>query len=123
MRRCSLSTVIIQLSRELKIKYQFRSNQSLSVGYGMHSRLEMLNYYFTKKDGEHINKDLDFTRAHHISLAYDLNIGENHHLKIEPYFQYLYDAPIIPDSTYCFINLQGGDDLFLSDKLVNKEKG
>ena len=80
------------------IKYQFRSNQSLSVGYGMHSRLEMLNYYFTKKDGEHINKDLDFTRAHHISLAYDLNIGENHHLKIEPYFQYLYDAPIIPDS-------------------------
>lgn len=105
------------------IKYQFKSNQSLSLGYGMHSRLEMLNYYFTKKDGEHINKDLDFTRAHHISLAYDLNIGENHHLKIEPYFQYLYDAPIIPDSTYCFINLQGGDDLFLSDKLVNKGKG
>lgn len=105
------------------IKYQFRPNQSLSLGYGMHSRLEMLNYYFTKKNGEHINKDLDFTRAHHISLAYDLNIGENHHLKIEPYFQYLYDAPIIPDSTYCFINLQGGDDLFLSDKLVNKGKG
>ena len=105
------------------IKYQFKPNQSISLGYGMHSRLEMLNYYFTKKDGEHINKDLDFTRAHHISLAYDLNIGENHHLKIEPYFQYLYDAPIIPDSTYCFINLQGGDDLFLSDKLVNKGKG
>ena len=105
------------------IKYQFRPNQSLSLGYGMHSRLEMLNYYFTQKDGEHINKDLDFTRAHHVSLAYDLNIGENHHLKIEPYFQYLYDAPIIPDSTYCFINLQGGDDLFLSDKLVNKGQG
>ena len=105
------------------IKYQFRPNQSLSLGYGMHSRLEMLNYYFTKKDGEHINKDLDFTRAHHVSLAYDLNIGENHHLKIEPYFQYLYDAPIIPDSTYCFINLQGGDDLFLSDQLANKGKG
>ncbi len=105
------------------IKYQFRPNQSISLGYGMHSRLEMLNYYFTKKDGEHINKNLDFTRAQHISVAYDLNIGENHHLKIEPYFQYLYDAPIIPDSTYCFINLQGGDDLFLSDKLVNKGKG
>lgn len=105
------------------IKYQFKPNQSLSLGYGMHSRLEMLNYYFTKKDGEHVNKDLDFTRAHHISLAYDLNIGENHHLKVEPYFQYLYDAPIIPASTYCFINLQGGDDIFLSDKLVNEGKG
>lgn len=105
------------------IKYRFRPNQSLSLGYGMHSRLEMLNYYFTERDGKHINKDLDFTRAHHVSLAYELNIGENHHLKIEPYFQYLYDAPIIPGSTYCFINLQGGDDLFLSDKLVNKGKG
>ena len=105
------------------IKYRFKPNQSLSLGYGMHSRLEMLNYYFTKRDGKHINKDLDFTRAHHVSLAYELNIGENHHLKIEPYFQYLYDAPIIPGSTYCFINLQGGDDLFLSDKLVNKGKG
>lgn len=105
------------------IKYRFRPNQSLSLGYGMHSRLEMLNYYFTERDGKHINKDLDFTRAHHVSLAYELNIGENHHLKIEPYFQYLYDAPIIPGSTYCVINLQGGDDLFLSDKLVNKGKG
>lgn len=38
------------------VKYQFRPNQSISLGYGMHSRLEMLNYYFTKKDGEHINK-------------------------------------------------------------------
>lgn len=105
------------------VKYQFRTNQSLSFGYGSHSRLEMLNYYFSKKDGEHINKNLDFTRAHHISLAYDFIIKENHHLKIEPYFQYLYNAPIIPDSTFCFINLQGGDDLFISDKLVNKGKG
>lgn len=105
------------------IKYRLKTNQSLSLGYGMHSRLEMLNYYFTKKDGKHVNRDLDFTRAHHVSLAYDLSIGENHHLKVEPYFQYLYDAPIIPGSTYCFINLQGGDDLFLSDKLVNNGKG
>ena len=105
------------------VKWRFRPNQSLSLAYGMHSRLELLNYYFTKKDGEYVNKDLDFTRAHHISAAYDLSIGENHHLKIEPYFQYLYDAPIIPDSTYCFLNLQGGDDLFLADKLVNRGKG
>lgn len=104
-------------------KYKFHSNQSLSLGVGMHSRLEMLNYYFTKKDGEFINKNLDFTKALHVTLAYDINIGENRHLKIEPYFQYLFDAPIIPDSTYCFLNLQGGDDWFLSDKLVNQGKG
>ena len=38
------------------IKYRFKPNQSLSLGYGMHSRLEMLNYYFTKRDGKHINR-------------------------------------------------------------------
>lgn len=105
------------------VKYRFKHNQSISLGYGMHSRLEMLNYYFTKKDNEYLNKNLDFTRAHHLTLAYDISIGNNHHLKIEPYFQYLYNAPIIPDSTFCFINVLGGDDLFLADKLVNEGKG
>lgn len=105
------------------LKYRFKHNQSISLGYGMHSRLEMLNYYFTKKDNEYLNKNLDFTRAHHLTLAYDISIGNNHHLKIEPYFQYLYNAPIIPDSTFCFINVLGGDDLFLADKLVNEGKG
>lgn len=107
----------------LAMKWQFSPNQFVSIGYGMHSRLERLNYYFTKSDkDEQINKNLDFTKAHHLSIAYDFSMG-NYHLKIEPYIQYLYNVPVIADSTYSFINLQGNDDWFISDKLENKGKG
>lgn len=104
------------------LSWKFKPNQSLALSYGLHSRLEMLNYYFTKsKEGELINKDMDFTKAHHIVLSYDLNIGNNYHVKIEPYFQQLYNVPIISDSTFSFINLQ--NDWFITNKLSNKGKG
>ena len=57
------------------LSWKLKPNQSLALSYGLHSRLEMLNYYFTKsRDGELINKNMDFTKAHHIVLSYDLNI-------------------------------------------------
>jgi hypothetical protein len=104
------------------LKWQFASNQSLGLAYGLHSRLEMLNYYFTKSAaGEQINQDLDFTRAHHFVLSYNRNIGENYNLKVEPYIQQLYNVPVIADSSFSFINLQG--DWFIKDKLENKGTG
>lgn len=104
------------------LSWRFKPNQSLALSYGLHSRLEMLSYYFAKsKEGELINKNMDFTKAHHIVLSYDLNIGNNYHVKIEPYLQQLYNVPIISDSTFSFINLQ--NDWFITDKLSNRGKG
>jgi len=104
------------------LRYNISDNKSISLSYGMHSRMELLNYYFTRnKAGEPINKNLDFTRVHHIVLSYDWNLGNNYHLLVEQYVQYLYDVPVIPDSTYSFLNLK--DEWFVHDKLVNKGKG
>ncbi|WP_321332810.1 TonB-dependent receptor [uncultured Bacteroides sp.] len=104
------------------IKWGFAENQSLGIAYGLHSRLELLNYYFTRSEsGELVNKDLDFTRAHHLVLSYNLNIGSNYHLQIESYIQKLYDVPVIPDSSYSFINLQ--KDWFVNKALKNNGKG
>ena len=102
------------------IKWHFLPNQSIGLAYGLHSRLEMLNYYFTKT-GEETNKNLDFTRAHHLVLSYNLNIGDNYNLKIEPYVQKLYNVPVVADSSFSFINLQG--DWFITDRLINKGEG
>ena len=105
------------------LKWKFLKSQSLSLGYGMHSRLEKLNYYFVKSEnGSLINKDLDFTKSHNLSIAYDVVFGYDYHLKVEPYIQYLYSVPVIPDSTYSFVNLQGNDDWFISNALENKGK-
>ncbi len=104
------------------LRWTFRKGQSLGVSYGLHSRMEMLNYYFSGPAGsEPVNKDLDFTRAHHIVLSYDYTIGDDYHLRVEPYFQQLFDVPVVAGSSFSLINLQS--DWFITDKLVNQGKG
>jgi hypothetical protein len=108
----------------LGFKWQFKPAQSLSIAYGLHSRLERLNYYFNNDltTGETaVNKALDFSKAHHLVLAYNLNITDEIHLRIEPYFQYLYNVPVIADSSFSFINLQ--NDWFFAHKLENTGEG
>ncbi|HEX7847899.1 MAG TPA: carboxypeptidase-like regulatory domain-containing protein [Chitinophagaceae bacterium] len=106
----------------LGLKYQAAGGHSLSFAYGLHSRLERLNYYFTKSTtNEFHNKDLDFTKAHHFVVAYDWTVSNNMHIRIEPYYQQLFDVPVIPDSSYSFINME--NDWFLNNKLSNTGKG
>lgn len=107
----------------LGIKWQFQPNHSIGFAYGMHSRHEKLDYYFvaTPETGnEAVNKKLDFAKAHHVVLSYDWSLSENIHLKIEPYFQYLYDVPVTRDSSFSIINHQ---DWYLNTALINKGKG
>ncbi|WP_158860833.1 TonB-dependent receptor [Lunatibacter salilacus] len=98
--------------------------QSIGLAYGLHSRLENLNFYFNNSltTGEReVNKNLDFSKAHHFVLSYDLVLSENQHLKIEPYYQLLFDVPVIEGSSFSFINLH--TDWFFAEKLKNSGEG
>ncbi|AQG79197.1 TonB-dependent receptor [Spirosoma montaniterrae] len=106
------------------VRHQINANHILGLAYGLHSRLEKLNYYFNNSltTGEKaVNKTLDFSKAHHLVLSYDWNLSELVHLKIEPYYQQLFSIPVIPDSSFSFINLQS--DLFFGEKLQNTGVG
>ena len=108
----------------LGLKWHFKSNQSVGLGYGLHSRLEKLNYYFAthpETDDKLINKNMDFTKSHHFVLSYNRTIGENTHLKIEPYYQQLFDVPVVAGSSFSLINIQ--KDWFFNEKLENTGKG
>ncbi len=108
----------------LGLNYQLTENNKISFGYGLHSRIEALNIYFantTNSASLQANKKLDFSKAHHFVLAYDWNISEKLHLKIEPYFQYLYNIPVIKNSTTSLLNLQ--NDWFVNDTYINLGKG
>lgn len=108
----------------LGIKQQISGKHTLALAYGLHSRLEQLNFYFNNSlsTGEvAVNKNLDFTKAHHIVLAYDWKATELLHLKIEPYYQHLFNVPVIADSSFSLLNLQ--EDWFFSEKLQNTGKG
>lgn len=96
---------------------------TVSLSYGMHSRLERLNYYFARVGDAEPNRDLDFTKSHHISAAYDRSVGENTHLRVEPYAEYLYSVPVIVGTTFSFLNLRGDDDWFVTGPLSNDGRG
>ncbi len=107
------------------IAWGFRPDQRLGIAYGLHSRLERLNFYLAQAEaGDAIlypNRDLDFSKAHHLVLSYDLEITPDFRLKIEPYYQYLFSIPVVPNSPFSFINME--NDWFLNDSLTNDGKG
>lgn len=113
-----------QLTIEPRTSLQWHINglKSISFGYGNHSQVEDLKVYFIQDvNGNTLNKDLKMTRAHHLVLSYDMVLKENMRLKVEPYYQHLYDAPVIADSSFSMLNFE--QDWFLMADLVNKGKG
>ncbi|HEY4784630.1 MAG TPA: TonB-dependent receptor, partial [Bacteroidales bacterium] len=113
------------LEPRLGLTWKYAPNHSFSIGYGNHSQLEMLQIYRARKQHGNgytePNKNLGFSRAHHLVLGYDWKINENLHLRIEPYYQYLYHIPVAPDSSFSLINLD--KNWFINDSLVNKGTG
>ena len=86
------------------VRWAFSPNQSLSVGYGLHSQLQNPATYFVlptdPSDNVAIsNRNLGFTRSHHYVLAYDHRLngrsdGPPLRLKIETYYQSLFNIPV-----------------------------
>jgi hypothetical protein len=109
----------------LGLSYNIGKGQSVSLGYGKHSRLEPLSIYFAWVPNEagisQLNKDLRLSKAHHLVLAYDISLTPNSRLKIEPYTQFLFDIPVIPDSNFSVLNLEA--DWYFNEELINKGTG
>ncbi len=106
------------------IKWQMFSKHSICFGFGKHSQLEELKIYFINKNNGNIkypNRDLGLSKALHFIVGYDWQITNIIRLKIEPYYQYLYNIPGIPGSSYSLINFT--QDWAFRDSLANNCKG
>ncbi|SFQ83223.1 TonB-dependent receptor [Hymenobacter arizonensis] len=108
-------------------RWAFSPKQSLSAGAGLHSRLEAPFVYFTQlpqAGGGYAepNRNLGLARALHYVLGYDNLLREDLRLRVEPYYQYLYDVAISPNrnSTFAALNFSGGAP---TEALVARGKG
>lgn len=104
------------------LRWRATEKSAFAVAYGLYSRMEKMDVYFVKTKGttESANKKLGFTKSHHLMLTYDYKISDDMHLKIEPYVQFLYDVPVMADSSYSVLNRR---NFWVEDPLVNKGKG
>ena len=103
----------------VSLQYQATPSSTFSVAYALNSRKESIGAYFVfDDDGEtEANKDLGLTRSHHVSFTFSQRLGDNAILKIEPYYQWLFDVPVEEGTTYSVINERS----FLQGKVLTND--
>ena len=101
----------------VSVQYKTSASSTLSLAYAINSRKESTDTYFVK---EASNEDLGLTRSHHISMSFAQRLGENAMLKIEPYWQWLFDVPVEQGTTYSILN---HSNFFQDRALVNEGAG
>ena len=94
-------------------KYNLNKRHTLSIGSGLHSQIQPITIYFVEETiNDKIafpNQNLGFSKSIHNVLGYDFRISENMRLKLELYYQYLYDVPVDTfASSFSMLN-QGAD--------------
>jgi hypothetical protein len=111
----------------IALNWQINSSNSLSAGYGKHSTMESIHNYFAKvkqADGSvtEPNKNLDLLKADHYVLGYEKRFGENVRVKLEAYYQNLYNLPVENNDTSYYATINEGTD-YKYVNLVNKGTG
>lgn len=115
----------------MSVNYKTNNGQSLSFSSGLHSKIESLaTYYFedvpSGSPNTNPNKNLETPKAFHNVLGYERRLASiNSKLKIEAYYQHLYDIAVEKDVNSGFSTLNMEQVFELRDKqpLVSTGKG
>ena len=109
----------LSIEPRASVKWEPGKRHSLSIGYGLHSMIEKLDaYFFRNPDGSLANKDLGFSKAHHLLATYMYKLTDNLNLRINGYYQYGFDTPVgIHGSTFCTVNRLFN---YIEEPLVNE---
>ena len=107
------------------IQYKYSGKGKIGMSYGNHCQVQSLFNYFVPDTINNVsNKDLDFTRSHQFVVGHDYSFSQNLRLKVEAYYQYLYDIPVhLNDSDFSLINYGISEDIIWMKGLVNEGKG
>jgi len=111
----------------VSISYKLNDTGKLSFAYGKHSQMQPFYIYLTEtynrddKTYEKTNADLELSKANHFVAGYDQFLCENLKLKVETYFQSLYDIPV-KDTESNFSMVNAGSS-FHQDRVSNLVNG
>jgi hypothetical protein len=115
----------------LAVYYYFPKFSRLKFAYGHHSATQQPYAYFygptNDENGNPIleNKNLDFTRSIHTSLGYELKTDKLWTVRLEAYYQRLYNVPVERDKPSSYSLLNAGADFarLYAPPLVNEGAG
>ena len=110
-------------------KLKMKNGQAISAGAGMHSMTQpMYTYLYHQEDtdGEKVyeNMDMDFSRSLHTGVGYEKAFKKSLNLKMEAYYQHLYNIPVtVAPSAFSLINMGSGFQRFFPQDLQNSGTG
>jgi hypothetical protein len=120
------------LEPRLGFRWNFRHDQNINLGYGIHSQMQNLQFYFNQTANSDrtvywkTSEKLRFTKSQHIVFGYGNQLTDDLKLKIETYYQYLWDVPVEKiTSSFSALNVGASfyNGTFTKDSLVNHGKG
>jgi hypothetical protein len=107
----------------LSFKYELDKKNAVSLGYGLHSRPQPVGIYFARNaDGTKPNRNLGYSKSHHLVAGHDRLITESMRIKTEVYYQWLFDIPVRADerNSFSMANVSEG---YIADPLYNGGTG
>ncbi len=109
------------------IKWQITPGQSITAGFGVHSKVETTSIYMANVMDDNNqyyqpNKNLEFAKARHYVLGYNNMFTRNLNFKVELYYQDLYNVPVVDDvdDPFSILNMLGP---YTTDRMVNEGTG
>ncbi|MEI8085529.1 MAG: TonB-dependent receptor [Paludibacter sp.] len=118
------------LEPRLGFQWKLKPNQTICLGYGLHSQIQPRTAYFYKDYNKNTdtysenNHEMKFTRSQHFVLGYDVHLGKEFRVKAETYFQNIYNVPVSKvGKEFSMLNSGSGYYLPILDSLVNTGKG
>ena len=110
------------------LKYLLGNTQSIAIGYGLNSQTQSIYTSLvqtpTPTGIQFTNKSLGFTRSHQTVLTYENKLSEQVSLKVEGYYQSIFDAPLEQRKTsYSALNTGATFAPSDQDSLVNRGTG
>ncbi len=114
----------------VSVKWQINPSHSLNAGFGMHSQLQPRSVYFlqTYHDEDNTytrtNEDLKYTRSNHYVLGYNYLVNRDFRMRLETYYQNLYNVPVTETwEEFSMLNMGGDFGMQGVDSMVNKGTG
>jgi hypothetical protein len=107
----------------LGLKWTVTNRSSINVGAGLYSQLQPRQVYFYQDSmGVLVNKDLKLSKSWQTVVGYDLKLTKNMRMKVEAYYQHLFDVAVTPEiPEQSMINL--GDGFYNNWDYILENKG
>jgi len=114
------------LEPRLGMRWALTNKDIITAGYGLHSQMIQLYQYFAIDTFKVMdNKNTGFIRSQHFIVGYEKILAEKLRLKLEAYYQYLFNVPIETriGSSYSALDQGTGYSRDFPDSLKNGGTG